>query len=67
MDGAQEVERNHAARAVSAKVHTRGWECVSFGEPGERAHSALWVAPGVGKNAGKDAGATGRTGELGVS
>src|ERR1700722_14889739 len=35
MDGAQEVERNRAARAVSAKVHTRAGRRVSFGEPEE--------------------------------
>jgi hypothetical protein len=35
MDGAQEVERNRTARAVSAKVHTRARRRVSFGEPGE--------------------------------
>jgi Flp pilus assembly protein TadG len=33
MDGAQEVERNRAARAVSAKVHTGARGHVSFGEP----------------------------------
>ncbi len=35
MDGAQEVERNRTARAVSAKVHTRERRRVSFGEPEE--------------------------------
>jgi len=35
MDGAQEVERNRTARAVSAKVHTRARRRVSFGEPGD--------------------------------
>jgi Flp pilus assembly protein TadG len=35
MDGAQEVERKHAALAVSAIVHTRAWRRVSFGEPAE--------------------------------
>jgi Flp pilus assembly protein TadG len=33
MDAVQEVERNGAARAVSAKVHTRAYGCVSDGEP----------------------------------
>lgn len=33
MDGALEVERNRAAQAVSAKVHTRMHRRVSFGEP----------------------------------
>src|SRR5579864_2887840 len=33
MDGAQEVERNRTAQAVSAKVHTRARRRVSFGEP----------------------------------
>jgi Flp pilus assembly protein TadG len=33
MDGAQEVERNRTAQAVSAKVHTRTRRRVSFGEP----------------------------------
>ena len=45
MDGAQEVERNRTARAVSAKVHTRTRRRVSFGEPGEnksaRAEAAI--------------------------
>src|ERR1700722_3231357 len=35
MDGAQEVERKHTVRAVSANVHTRARRCVSFGEPVE--------------------------------
>jgi Flp pilus assembly protein TadG len=35
MDGAQEVERKHTARAVSANVHTRARRYVSFGEPKE--------------------------------
>jgi len=35
MDDAQEVERNRAAQAVSAKVHTRAGGRVSFGEPEE--------------------------------
>jgi len=35
MDGAQEVERKRAARAVSAKVDTGARGCVSFGEPTE--------------------------------
>jgi hypothetical protein len=35
MDGAQEVERNRAARAVSAKVDTAMRGRVSFGEPEE--------------------------------
>jgi Flp pilus assembly protein TadG len=35
MDGAQEVERNRTASAVSAKVHTRERRRVSFGEPEE--------------------------------
>jgi hypothetical protein len=35
MDGAKEVERNRAARAVSAKVHTRARRRVSFGGPAE--------------------------------
>ena len=33
MDGAREVERKRAAYAVSANVHTRAWQRVSFGEP----------------------------------
>lgn len=36
MDGAQEVERNRTARAVSAKVDTGVRQLVSFGEPGEK-------------------------------
>jgi hypothetical protein len=39
MDGAKEVERNRAARAVSAKVHTRVSGRVSFGEPAENSGS----------------------------
>jgi hypothetical protein len=35
MDDGQEVERNRAAKAVSAKVHTRVGRCVSYGEPEE--------------------------------
>src|SRR4051812_20722057 len=33
MDGALEVKKNHAAHAVSAKVHTGARGRVSFGEP----------------------------------
>jgi hypothetical protein len=36
MDGAQGVERNRAAQAVSAKVHTGARRHVSFGEPEKR-------------------------------
>lgn len=47
MDGGQEVERNRAAQAVSAKVHTRVGECVSYGEPEEHTSietgSAAWL------------------------
>lgn len=41
MDGAQEVERKRAARAVSAKVDTGARGCVSFGEPSEPAEITL--------------------------
>jgi|SRR5579863_1416868 Flp pilus assembly protein TadG len=44
MDDVQEVERNRAPQAVSAKVHTRVGGRVSFGEPEESAWSGAKAA-----------------------